>query len=114
MKTLNKNKPLLFLGDHHGSWGTLFDIIGEKNIESCNIISVGDLGIGFKYKKESEYSQSEKLSKMFKERNIHFFGIRGNHDDPYFFKGKNRIVYENFELFGVLGFLRFYLLCLLL
>jgi len=98
MKTLNKNKPLLFLGDHHGGWSTLFNIIEDKNIENCNIISVGDLGIGFKYKKESEYSQSEKLSKMFKERNINFFGIRGNHDNPYFFEGKNRIVYENFEL----------------
>jgi len=98
MKTLNKNKPLLFLGDHHGAWNFVFDIIKDKNIENCNIISVGDLGIGFKYKKESEYSQSEKLSKMFKERNIHFFGIRGNHDDPYFFKGEKRICLDYFEL----------------
>jgi hypothetical protein len=50
------NKPLLFLGDHHGSWGLVFDIIKDKNIENCTIISVGDLGIGFKYKKESEIS----------------------------------------------------------
>jgi UDP-2,3-diacylglucosamine pyrophosphatase LpxH len=99
IKKLNKNKPLLFLGDHHGEWRFLFDIIREKNIENCNIISVGDLGIGFKYKKESEYSQSEKLSNMFKEKNINFYGIAGNHDNRFFFEGKNRIVYENFELF---------------
>ena len=95
---IDKNKPLLFLGDHHGAWSSIFDIIGEKNIENCNIISVGDLGIGFKYKKESEYSQSEKLSNMFREKNINFYGIAGNHDNRFFFEGKNRIVYENFEL----------------
>jgi Icc-related predicted phosphoesterase len=98
IKILNKNKPLLFLGDHHGNWGMLFEIIKDKNIENCTLISVGDLGIGFHFKKEFEYKSSEKLSEKFKERNIHFFGIRGNHDDPYFFEGENRIVYENFEL----------------
>lgn len=98
MKKLNKNKPLLFLGDHHGAWSTIFDIIKSKNIENCNIISVGDLGIGFKYKKEHEHKQSEKLNDFFKERNINFYGIRGNHDDPTYFKGDDRIVFENFEL----------------
>jgi hypothetical protein len=98
IKILNKNKPLLFLGDHHGNWGMLFEIIKDKNIENCTLISVGDLGIGFHFKKEFEYKSCEKLSDKFKERNIHFFGIRGNHDDPYFFEGENRIVYENFEL----------------
>ena len=56
-KKLNSDKPILFLGDNHGSWNVLFDIINSKNIADCYIISVGDLGIGFKYKKEYEYSQ---------------------------------------------------------
>jgi len=98
IKKINKDKPILFLGDHHGEWRFLFDIIREKNIENCNIISVGDLGIGFKYKKESEYSQSEKLSNTFKDKNINFYGIAGNHDNRFFFEGKNRIFYDNFEL----------------
>jgi len=97
-KKLNGDKPILFLGDNHGAWNILFDIINSKNIRDCHIISVGDLGIGFKYKKEHEYSQSEKLSDRFKEKNINFFGIRGNHDNPVFFKGKDRICLENFEL----------------
>jgi Icc-related predicted phosphoesterase len=95
---LDGGKPLIFLGDHHGSWGILCDIIREKNLKNCSIISVGDLGIGFRFKKDYEYKSAENLSNFFKERNIHFLGIRGNHDDPSFFKEKNRIVYENFEL----------------
>lgn len=90
--------PLLFLGDHHGAWSWVFDIIRSKDIKNCYIVSVGDLGIGFKYSYEQEYKQSENLNKLFKEKNIKFYGIRGNHDDSSFFKGNDRIVFDNFEL----------------
>jgi ribosomal protein S18 len=39
-----------------------------------------------------------KYEKEFKERNIIFMANRGNHDDPYFFVGENRIQLNNFEL----------------
>lgn len=96
--TLNDNLPIIFLGDHHGTWNELFYLIDKNKIENCNIISVGDLGIGFKSKKEYEYSLSEKLNKEFKEKNINFYGIRGNHDNPSYFEGGDRICFENFEL----------------
>lgn len=95
---LNGNKPILFLGDHHGAWNMLFDIIRSKNIRDCYIISVGDLGIGFKYKKEYEYEQCKKLNGLFAERNINFYGIRGNHDDPFYFRGNKRACLDSFEL----------------
>lgn len=95
---LDNSKPILFLGDHHGAWSSVFDILESKNISDCYIISVGDMGIGFKYTKEQEYKQAENLSNFFKERNIRFYGIRGNHDNPSYFKGNDRIVFENFEL----------------
>lgn len=97
MKSI-ENKPLLFLGDHHGSWGLLFDKIKDKNISNCNLVSVGDVGIGFQYKKEYEKIQAENINSAFEERGINFYGIRGNHDDPYFFSGENRICLPNFEL----------------
>lgn len=97
-KTLDGNKPILFLGDHHGAWNVLFDIIKSKDIKNCYIISVGDLGIGFKYKKENEYRQCENLNNLFNDRNIIFYGIRGNHDDPSYFKGNDRVILDNFEL----------------
>lgn len=97
MKKLN-DEPILFLGDHHGAWTDLFLIIKYRNIENCNIISVGDLGIGFNGGKENEKSLCNNLNELFKERNINFYGIRGNHDDPYYFKEENRICLEYFEL----------------
>jgi len=95
---LDGDREIYYIGDHHGNWNELFYIIKNKNIENCNLISVGDLGIGFKYKKEYEYTLSENLDKKFKEKNINFYGIRGNHDNPYFFTGENRIHMDNFEL----------------
>jgi len=93
--TLNDNKPLIFLGDNHGAWNQIFSIADYKKIENCHIISVGDLGVGFHSK---NYPLYESLNFDFKERNINFYGIRGNHDDPSFFKDDKRIVLSNFEL----------------
>jgi hypothetical protein len=98
MIQIDKSKPLIFLGDHHGAWTSLFHNIAIKDIENCNIISVGDLGIGFSYTNDAQYRVCEKLSEKFKERNIHFFGIRGNHDNPFFFEKKHRVDFENFQL----------------
>jgi hypothetical protein len=37
------------------------------------------------------------LNEFFKLRNIKFYTIRGNHDDPSFFKGAGRLIYSNLE-----------------
>jgi len=98
VKTLDSSKPLFLLGDIHGDWNELFFRIREHDIRNSYIISVGDLGIGFKYKKEHEYKQSENLNNLFKQRDIAFYGIRGNHDDPSYFRDSNRLIFDNFEL----------------
>lgn len=96
MKTiLDGNKPLIFLGDNHGAWHELYSIVDYKQLKNCYIISVGDLGVGFHNK---EYPLYKTLNSDFKERNINFYGIRGNHDDPSYFEGDERIVLSNFEL----------------
>lgn len=95
-KNLIGEKPLLFLGDNHGSWDGLLFKIKKNNISNVNIISVGDLGIGFYPSRDM--STCDMLDKQFKQRNINFYGIRGNHDDPSYFKGENRVCLNNFEL----------------
>ena len=96
MKILDKNKQLLFLGDNHGNWNDLLYEVESGNISDANIISVGDLGVGFNIKRDlPNYLE---LDKQFKQKNIKFYGIRGNHDDPEYFKNYTRICLDNFEL----------------
>lgn len=97
MISLDKNKPLVFLGDHHGDWRELFFRIQMLKLKDCYIISVGDCGIGF-IRKEQQLGQIKMLNEEFKANNIYFKAIRGNHDDPSYFKGEDRIRLENFEL----------------
>lgn len=97
MKKLDGSKPILFLGDHHGEWSYLLDNIDTKKISDCYLISVGDCGIGFT-NKEGQERNNKWLNEEFKDRNIIFMAIRGNHDDPAYFKGLNRIALSNFEL----------------
>jgi UDP-2,3-diacylglucosamine pyrophosphatase LpxH len=97
IKILNKNKPLLFLGDHHGEWDFVFDIIKTKKIENCYIICVGDGGEGF-ISKDKQLRQFDILNNRFKKYNIEYKSIRGNHSDPSYFQGLNRVSLSNFEL----------------
>lgn len=94
---MNNNFPLIFLGDHHGNWHYLFYQIDKHNLKDCYIISVGDCGIGFSFK-EKQLNEIEKFNDCFKSKNIHFKAIRGNHDNPLYFKGKDRICLDHFEL----------------
>jgi predicted phosphodiesterase len=95
-KKLDGNKQLIFLGDIHGDWPELIYNIKSKNISNAIIISVGDLGVGFNPNKD--LATYEKLSEQFQKRNINFYAIRGNHDDPSAFKGNDRICLDYFEL----------------
>lgn len=97
MKTLDKNKSILFLGDHHGKWSYLFDIIDTKKINDCYLISVGDSGIGFENKKIQQRNINW-FNEEFKSLGIIFMSIRGNHDDPAYFRGLDRVSLSNFEL----------------
>jgi len=96
VKTLDENKQLLFLGDNHGNWTETLYKVRSKDVTDAYIVSVGDLGIGFQPARDVD--SCRRLSEEFSLRNIIFYGIRGNHDDPSYFTGNNRIVFENFEL----------------
>ena len=98
MKTLNEKNSLIFLGDTHGAWNSVLHSIDVKKIDNAYLISVGDLGIGFEPSKEHRDKLYNGLNSFFKEKKINFYGIRGNHDNPKFFKGDDRIQLSNFEL----------------
>jgi len=87
-------KNIIYLGDIHGNFN---QIIGwmhhNKHRENCNIIQVGDFGIGFKPKQE--HHELKLLSSKLKTKNHTVLVIRGNHDNPEYFDGNHD--YDNIK-----------------
>ena len=96
MKAL-ENKPMYFMGDNHGEYNAMFDIINCHDIKDCYFVHVGDGGEGF-LKTEPQLRQFIYLNEFFKARDIHYMSIRGNHSDPFYFRAENQICLSNFEL----------------
>jgi hypothetical protein len=95
---MNLVKPIYILGDVHGQFARLRENIDKYDLRDCYIICVGDLGIGFQHPAKGELSGCRTLNTFFLGRNIHFMSIRGNHDDPQYFNGPNRIELSNLRL----------------
>lgn len=83
---MKSNKPVYLIGDVHGYFSALLDIIENRDLRDCYLICVGDLGIGFKYGHTGEIQGMEYLNSEFAKREIIFMSIRGNHDDPFYWK----------------------------
>lgn len=87
---------MILIGDTHGSWSGILATIKRRNLKDVTLYHVGDIGVGFS---ESEFNEMQTLgtyNKEFKQRNIMFYGIRGNHDNPVFFDG--RVNMDNLKL----------------
>ena len=77
-----------FVGDTHGEWNQIFDVVDRYELYNIRLIHVGDIGIGFgSVGEEIHIEQFESLNGSFKSRGIEFLGIRGNHDNPKYFDG---------------------------
>jgi len=73
-------------GDLHRKFSEFMALLKEMEITDENILNVGDFGIGFAFD-DVDYMRT-RLNPLLVEKNIHVWVIRGNHDDPRFFKGK--------------------------
>jgi hypothetical protein len=96
MKKMDDTKPIFYIGDHHGDWKQLFWFANRLKLENCYLISVGDSGIGFRPKNE-QIENINVLNNKFKKLDITFMSIRGNHDDPSYYNGDNKIQLDNFQ-----------------
>lgn len=79
---------LLLLGDIHGSYNPLGYELKRKQVENAYIIQVGDFGMGF-YKPNYYKTALALLNRDLVDKNNHLYAIRGNHDDPDYFKTTN-------------------------
>lgn len=80
-----KTKAIYAIGDLHGKFESLLYFVKTYNIQNSVIIVCGDIGVGFN-KKEYYKQTFSKINKVLKEYNTYILFIRGNHDDPDYFK----------------------------
>lgn len=75
------------VGDIHGDTSILEHLLQLHELNNLTLILLGDIGI-FKYR---DYKRYLKFDKFCKEHNIMVYALRGNHDNPRFFKDETLI-----------------------
>lgn len=74
---------IFLLGDVHGRYDILFNSINNGYFINSIIISVGDFGVGFKGDNNKNLN---KINLRLGKCNSKLFIVRGNHDNPAWFK----------------------------
>jgi UDP-2,3-diacylglucosamine pyrophosphatase LpxH len=102
---------LIFIGDVHSEFYELAHRLTVRKIRDSVLVQVGDFGVGF-YEKQVEKENLAILNKTLEASNNLLYVIRGNHDDPAYFKKGQRIGniqfvpdYSTLELEGYTVFL---------
>jgi predicted phosphodiesterase len=98
---------VLFLGDIHGEYDIVPNFLKKYEITDAVIIQVGDFGIGYETKHKDE-KKLMYLNKRLAIFNSKLFVIRGNHDDPSWFKEYFSLGYVNllpdYSILNINGF----------
>lgn len=86
MERINVNAKNVFcVGDIHGDFLSILSFIAKYDIQESAIVFCGDCGFGFN--KSDYYGQIiRKLNKTCVKKSVYLLFIRGNHDDPSYFR----------------------------
>jgi hypothetical protein len=97
---------LIFIGDVHGEFKDLATKLVRSNVRESSFIQVGDFGVGFR-KKEVESNELDVLNSVLIAGNNHLCVIRGNHDNPKYFRTSsgysNITFFEDYTVFEIEG-----------
>lgn len=74
------------LGDIHGNMKRVRDLVDDLGLRGDTIVQVGDFGLG--YHPARDRSNLQRLNEFLAGRDCALWAIRGNHDDPAFFDGR--------------------------
>lgn len=75
---------LLFLGDIHGEYHWISYFLHNHDLHNILIYQVGDFKVGFHERQEKRLLNT--VNNILQERNCKVVVIRGNHDNPSYFK----------------------------
>lgn len=84
-----RSNNLILLGDTHGV-KTTTRIVEEKFPEGCDVLHLGDFGLGFGHHDKLNLNI---LGNLCKKKQIDLYAIRGNHDDPAWWPGEHENVH---------------------
>jgi len=86
---MNKNfSNIIIWGDIHGDINYIKNFIHKFNLNNSLFIQVGDFGIGFKWQNSEKILKS--YQSIFENTGNYLWAVRGNHDNPYYFKGNHK------------------------
>ena len=90
-------RSLIVCGDIHGKLKTLVhDAVERYKIEKASIIICGDFGAGFESKQALDI-EYKKCLKRLEDNDITIYAVRGNHDDPNYFKDPEKYNYPRLK-----------------
>lgn len=103
---------MICLGDLHGNFQHLIYTLSKGSLDNTNVIQVGDFGIGF-LTAEKDIHNLHIINEALKIHNCKLYILRGNHDDPSYFKGdlknnlndelSNIVLIEDYEVHEIEG-----------
>lgn len=76
-------RPVILCGDIHGCPGNIVSTIESYDLRDLDIIILGDVGI---WRYRDHRGKFMIFDKALAERNINCYAMRGNHDNPIFFR----------------------------
>lgn len=94
---MKEKRSLIICGDVHGYFEKLvWTIIERFKIKNASVIVCGDFGVGFESKNHLNNLYKHCESKLEKS-DITIYVIRGNHDDPEYFKNPEKYDYKRLK-----------------